>query len=304
METTKNFKGELHFDVPVGYVVDGEYTRSIELLKTNGIAEEVFSKKLAEKPYTWIANVIAVAVGKIGNVNVGSVVRDNYRKTGSVEIPKVLLNMPLADANTLLVEIHRRVWQNLIPRQEIMCKYCVKTMHADIDLSRIVMDERNQKIMDAQGDNPYEFIVADLEDGFTVNDWLNEMKKMEELGSLKDKVFNQLVFRIPTLGDAIRNERTSVTDNVKFWRKMAFDALVFIRAVKDGQVIDEFPTEQKIFLGNKLFDNYLYTADLRIVRDAIRDDLPTFPFYYTDICPCDSQREIPYAMEASSFFSV
>ncbi len=36
---------ELNFDLPIGLTVNGEYCRNVELLRSNGIAEEVFTKK-------------------------------------------------------------------------------------------------------------------------------------------------------------------------------------------------------------------------------------------------------------------
>ena len=35
------------------------------------------------------------------------------------------------------MEIHRRLWQSFIPRQEVICKYCGKRLLADIDLDKI-----------------------------------------------------------------------------------------------------------------------------------------------------------------------
>lgn len=303
-EAAKNLKGELHFELPVGFPVNNHYTREVELLKTNGVAEEVFSKKLSEKPYTWIGNVIAIATAKIGDVSVGHTVREEYLKTGSVNIPSVVMKMPLADANTMLVEVHRRVWQNIIPKQEIMCKYCSRTLVDDINLSCIELSEESKKLIADNNGNPFEFIVVTLPDGFTVNDWVKLMKKDEEYSHLIDHTFNRMIFRIPTLGDAVRNEKLSVIDNIKFWRKLSIDCLVKIEEIRDNKTIVEFPSDQLIFLGTKLFDQYLSSEDLRAIRDAIREDCPTMPFDYNDTCPCPSNKEIPFSMEASSFFSV
>ena len=304
MENCKNYEGELSFDLPVGFHLGNEYVRAIELLKTNGIAEEVFGKKLPEKPYTWIGNVIAIATGKIGNIPIGLSVRDEYLKTGVVNIPSAIMRMPLADANTMLVEIHRRVWQNIIPKQEILCKYCAKSIITDVNLSKIEMSAEYKEFLEQQGGNPLDFIVVNLKDGFIANDWLKEFKKGEDFDYLKDINFNRMIFRVPTLGDAIRNEKLAVSDNLKFWRKLALDCLVSIEQIKEDKKLTDFPTDQLVFVGSKLFSSYLSSNDLREVRDCIREDCPTLPFDYTETCPCDRQREIPYAMEATNFFSV
>jgi hypothetical protein len=304
---TQNLRGQVHFNLPIGCIINNEYVREVELLKTNGVAEEVFTKKLSEKPYTWIGNVISIATARLGSTLIGSKVREEYVKTGSVNIPAPVLKLTLADANTMLLEIHRRVWQNLIPKQTIICKFCTKTLVADIDLNKVCMHPDNQAKLDAVGDAPFEYILTDLIDGFTIDEWAKEMKKTDEFGDLLGVNFNRIIMRIPTLGDAIRNEKLAVSDNIKFWRKIAFDCIVKIQSIeiRDGKevVISEFPEDKIIFLGNRLFSTMLSAEDLRKLRDAVREEVPTMPFHYEDTCPCEMQKEIPFAMEASAFFS-
>lgn len=301
--TTVNFKNKLEFEMPLGFKVNGQHERNIELLKTNGVAEEVFLKKNSEKPYTWIGNVISIATGRIGEHSVGTKAREGYTKNGTIEIPQLVKLFPLAEANSMLVEIHRRVWQNIIPKQQIMCKFCAKTLIADIDLNRIALKEED--IEKLKNPESIEFIVVDLEDGFELNDWVKEIKKQEIYPDLMDRTFNRLIFRIPTLGDAIKNEKWSTSDNIKFWRVMAFDCLVGIQAIdkETNEKLTDVPSETFVWLGLKLFEKYLSQNDLRAVRKGMREEIPTLPFDYRETCPCDRQKEIPYAMEATSFFS-
>ena len=127
----------LFFELPVGLRINGEVHKDVELLKTNGVAEKIFVKKLSEKPFTWQGNVISAAVKRIGNIEIGPEVRKKYLEDGSVTIPLAVLKLPLAEVNTLMVEIHRRVWVSFIPKQEVICKYCGKKLIADIDLDKI-----------------------------------------------------------------------------------------------------------------------------------------------------------------------
>lgn len=303
-----NYKNKLEFELPLGLKVNGAHERNIELLTTNGVAEEVFLKKNSEKPYSWIGNVISIATAKVGDQPVGASVRAEFSKSGVVTIPHVIKQFPLAEANSMLVEIHRRVWQNIIPRQQIMCKFCAKTLIADIDLNRIALKESDlEKLKNPEA---IEFIVVDLEDGFKLDAWIKEIKKEEVLGDVIGKTMNRLIFRIPTLGDAIKNEKYSTTDNLKFWRHMAFDCLVGMDAIDRDpnsetfeKKITDVPNDKFIWLGMKLFEQYLTQNDLRAVRKGMREEIPTLPFDYTETCPCDRQKEIPYAMEATSFFS-
>ena len=137
----------LFFELPVGLRINGEIHKEVELLKTNGVAEKIFVKKLSEKPFTWQGNIVSAAVKRIGSVEIGSEVRKKYLEDGSVTIPFAVLKLPLAEINTLLVEIHRRVWVSFIPKQEIICKYCGKKLIADIDLDKIdYLPETKEKL--------------------------------------------------------------------------------------------------------------------------------------------------------------
>lgn len=291
---------ELNFNLPLGYSVNGVYTRAIKLLKGNAVSEEVFTKKLAERPNTWIGNVISVATKSIGDVPVGEAVRADYLKTGSVVIPLVVKQMPLADANTMLLEIHRRVWKAVMPKQQIVCKFCAKSLMINVDLDKVVLDEFN--LAKLEGDPEFNAIEVNLPTGLNMTMWLTENKKTDELSDLMGVTFNKLIFRVPTLGDAIKNE-AHASKSVDFWRRIALDCLVGIQQVsEDGKVLKEFPTEKFAWLGLKLF-NHFDSDDLQAIREELRDELPVMPFAYYDLCPCDFQREIPVTIEASGFFS-
>ena len=124
----------LNFEIPVGLRLNGEVYKNVELLKTNGVAEKIFTKKIAEKPFTWQGNIVSAAVKSIGPIQIGAEVRKKYLEDGAVTIPQAVLALPIAEVNTLLVEIHRRVWVSFIPKQEIICKYCGRKLIADIPL--------------------------------------------------------------------------------------------------------------------------------------------------------------------------
>lgn len=290
----------LIFDLPIGLqTVSGDAIKTVELLRTNGVAEKVFVTKLSERPYTWQGNVLSVGIKSIGDIEIGAEVRRQYLKDNAVTIPTEIKNLTLADVNTLLLEIHRRLWQNFIPRQEVVCKYCGKRLRADIDLDRIDFFEETKEAMEELPD--YTKIVVDLSDGFTPPA-LGKVTEKPEYASILLTNYNRMTFRPPLLRDAIKNERF-FTDSVGFWRRIAKDCLVQIDSVVDGKVVDTLPVEFHTFYGMKLYDEYLCGRDLKKIRSALTEYLPTLPFAYYDRCGCDEQREIPYSMEASSFFS-
>lgn len=290
----------LYFELPVGLCINGEVHKEVELLKTNGVAEKIFVKKISEKPFTWQGNVVSAAVKRIGTIEIGSEVRKKYLEDGSVTIPFAVLKLPLAEINTLLVEIHRRVWMSFIPKQEVICKYCGRKLVADIDLDKIdYLPETKEKMTEILD---YDHVVVDLKDGF-VPPAIPKITDKEEYIGLTDTEFNRFVFRVPLLEDAIRHEKY-FSDSIGFWRRIAMDCLLAVERVDEkGNVIDTLPVEFHTWYGLKMFNEYLTGADLRSIRNGIIEYLPTLPFAYYEPCGCDEQREIPMVMEASNFFS-
>lgn len=290
----------LFFELPVGLRINGEVHKEVELLKTNGVAEKIFVKKLSEKPFTWQGNVVSAAVKRIGSIEIGAEVRKKYLEEGAVTIPFAVLKLPLAEVNTLLVEIHRRVWVSFIPKQEIICKYCGKKLVADIDLDKIDYLPETKEKMGALLD--YDHIVVDLKDGF-IPPVIPKITDKAEYSGLTDTEFNRFVFRVPLLEDAIRHERY-FSDSIGFWRRIAMGCLLSVEKVDNkGNVLDTLPNEFHTWYGLKIFNEYLSGKDLRSIRNGLLEHLPTLPFAYYEPCGCDEQREIPMVMEASNFFS-
>ena len=289
----------LFFELPTGLRLNGEVHKNVELLKTNGVAEKVFVKKIPEKPFTWQGNVISIATKSIGTIEIGSEARQKYLADGSVTIPMAVLKLPLAEINTMLVEIHRRVWVSFIPKQEIICKYCGKKLIADIDLDKIDYLPEAKEAMESITD--YEHITIDLVDGF-VPPIIPKITDKEEYLGITDTEFNRIVLRVPLLEDAIRQEKY-FNDSIGFWRRIAMDCLCNIQKVENGVVTDTLPQEFHTYYGLKIFNEYLSGKDLKETRTKLLNYLPTLPYAYYEQCGCDEQREIPMVMEASNFFS-
>jgi hypothetical protein len=295
-----NFKNNLDVTLNVPYEFNGNKIDEATLLPSNGIAEEIFLKKLQDKPYTWIGNVLSAGIGYLGALEVGIPVRQEYQKTKTVAVPQIIKRLPLAEANSLLVEVHRRVWKTVVPKQSILCKFCGDHLKADVDLSNIKMSPENQEVLEKMSSTNqiFDFVVVDLVDSFTMTDLISKLNK-PDLSGMENTKFDRLTFRVPTLNDAIKNEK-HVSDSLLFWRRMAQDCLVKIESVKDNVV---FPDDYFPALGLELFKQYLSAEDLSKVRGAMREEVPTLPFTYEETCPCDQRRTIPFTMEASGFFS-
>jgi len=297
---------DLNVTLNVGYNVLGEYTKDVQLLRSNAITEEIATRKLSEKPYTWIAYVLSVFCAKIGKAEIAEGVRKTYLDTGDVVIPDVIKKIPLADANTLLLEIHRRSWQNLIPKQKIICRTCSKSLIADVDLDKIRLSAEQQKVADSITE--VHGLTVDLTAPLIFDDYIKSITKLNPedrtLDVYKGVSYNTLQFNVVTLGDCIRNE-AHVGRNVEFWRYVALSCLAGVQetdSTKDDSFISEFPMHYIKGMGLKFF--HLFDGvDLKKIRTCLIEELPTMPFGYEDECPCDLKKTIPYVMEATNFFS-
>lgn len=290
------------FELPVGLSQQGNIYKNVELLRTNGVAEKVFLKKLAEKPFTWQGNVVSIAVKSIGPFEIGSECRQNYLKDNSVTIPQIVRNLTLADINTLMVEIHRRCWVSFIPKQEVICKYCGKRLVADIDLDKIDYFPETKEQMEQFSDIGYSSIEVNLKDGF-IPPVIPKITDQEKYQGITEQCYNRFVFRPPLLQDAIKHE-AYFSDTIGFWRRIAIDCLTAIQKVNEnGCVVDTLPIEFHTYYGLKMFNEYLTGIDLRSIRTELTEHLPTLPYAYYEPCGCEDQKDIPMIMEASSFFS-
>lgn len=297
----KNLKNVFDFQLNLGVKRGKTRDRDVSLLSGNAVTEEVFTRKNADKPYTYYGNIFSVGIGSIGKELVGSEVREKYLKNNQVEIPPIVRQIPFAECNTVLVEIHRRIWKNSLPKQNIMCIACGKDITCDINLSEIEMRKDDMQAFENADD--LDFLQVDLEDGIDLTELIEKFdKEGDKYPSLRNRKYNRLIFRIPLLDDAINNEKYSM-DTVKFYRYMAADCLVAIQEVVDNKIVEEIPNTLFTWIGMKLFDQYMTSTDLGLVRKSFMDDIPQMPFDYKRVCPCPMQKEIPYSMEATSFFS-
>lgn len=288
----------LNFELPIGLVVNGDKLKDVELVDANGVAEKVILRKLQEKPYTWQGNVIAVSTKSIGNISIASEARKSFMQDGAITIPDTVNNLTLADVNTLLVEIHRRIWQSFIPKQEVICKYCGKKLVMDIDLTKIDYDEDAKALIEAAPD--YSNIIVDLPRGLEIPK--SKLTEKPDYLGVSDIVYNRFTFRPPLLSDAIRHEK-HFSDSIAFWRMVTLDCLQSVSHVEDGSETDVLPDEFKTWYGLKIFNELLVRQDLHQIRKALLEYLPTLPFAYYEVCGCDQNNTIPVTMDASSFFS-
>lgn len=279
----------------VGAVIDGSRIKEVELVPSNGVAEKVYTAKYPDSPFKWMADVLTVSIRDIGGEIVAEKARESFKKTGSFSIPECIKKLPHADVNSLLMEIHRTLWLNLIEKQTCICKFCGQTMIVDIDLNKIEMSEEDLASSEIECDSLLYMLKSPL-----IYHVRGELEK-RNFSEYDNRQYNSLEFRIPLLSDMLRHEK-SFKDTIIFWRKVALDCLTRIVMLEDGKVTDELPVEVVRPQGLGFFDDYFSGIDLKGIRDVLRNDPPTLPFYYEEKC-VNCNRMTPVTVEPSSFFS-
>jgi hypothetical protein len=162
----------------------------------------------------------------------------------------------------------------------------------DIDLTELSVPEPTDTILES--------VTVQLETGWKrIVDPSKAGQK--ELG-WEDKVFDVFELGIPTISDAIRNEKSYVASRVlDFQLKIINDRLIKLKTSKDGFVMpnDMFEAYKS---ANAFFAdrNGLYSNDRTLIRDAM-NNLPQVSLEVTamcDSCMADFQAGVSYG----SFF--
>jgi len=269
----------IEYKLPIGFKYKDTFIKTFTGYEVTGDAEVVFTKKpKPTKVYTWFAEVISVAVKSINNESIS----DEFLKTKT--IPSIIKKIPLLDAGSLLMQIHRESWEDILYDQQFLCVNCGEKINADIDLNRLEVPTKDLET---------EFLTCKLKKSYTL-----KTKGVDRFADLEGLTFDTLKFRVPTLADAIKNEGRA-KDDVLFWRMIAFDCLVDLSSSKDNHVI---PNEYRAGRGSLLFTKDIGARDLKVIRNTLKKELPSVKMYYEDTCPnCGS--ETPHIANLTNFFS-
>lgn len=292
---------DLSFELKYGALINDTKETRVELLRTNGVAEKVFVDKFPEKPYSWMGTVCAIACKSIGSEQIGASARKEFLETGNVTIPQAIQKLPLGELNSVIIEIHRRVWKSTLPEQEVVCKYCGSKSIMQIDLDKISYDEKDIEKFASLEENKEGVISVNLPEGFVFNSPKKYGTSELAYPEYDGLTFNRFKFRVPLLQDAIRNEKYN-KESIVFWRRLAFDCIVSAECVIDDVVTAELNSSVLTSFGLTLYNEMLYNKDLAAIREGLRECVPTLPFYYEDTCT-NCKRETPVTMEPSNFFS-
>jgi hypothetical protein len=291
----------LNVELKIGYTYNETPINQVTLMEISGVAEKIFSEKHAGKPYTYMAYILCGGIKSLADkFLVAEKARKDHFKSGTITIPPVILAMPLCEVNNLLVEIHRKLWKSEYKNQETLCKYCGKVGLVDVDLDRIAYTEQAAEKLKERED--WQYLVVNLKKGLHYNPPKLANGADSPMAAYAGK-YNRITLRLPKLSDVIKHEDYA-DDEVIFWQKTSLDCMVSIEEVtEDEEVLRELLKECWQPMGVKIYEN-IFREDAAKIREAIRDEVPTMPFFYLDKCPCPQKRLIPISMEGANFFSV
>lgn len=278
------------FILPIGFTHNGKDILEMPIAETGGEAEKIFTKKpSASNIYTWFGQVLSVAIESVGGDEVSS---EYIKSEDKKKIPDVVKNIPFIDAGTLLIQVQRECWEDMISDQEVKCKNCGTKLKADIDLNRIEIP--NEEVEERK---PIEFFDVKLPMTYTIQ------KSVEQLDEFNGLKFNHIKFRVATLGDAIKHEMVS-KDEVLFWRNIAFDTMVglFYKNEKTGDV-EEVPSRYITLRGKQFFTKDFNSKTLREIRKGLQVSLPSAKFFYEEECP-ECGENTPFFASVGNFFMV
>tara|TARA_Y100000034_G_scaffold29728_1_gene36159 strand:+ start:34028 stop:34870 length:843 start_codon:yes stop_codon:yes gene_type:complete len=272
--------------LPIGFKHEGQDVTEVELAETGGDAEKIFTKRASSsKLYSWMGQVISASIAQIGGVSVAS--EFFKQKDGATEIPSVIKKIPLLDVGSLMLQIQRECWEDVLENQKISCIHCGSVLEADVDL--------------------YKMPLPKSEDGKALEHYTVELSKPHKISGMPEimdeyngHLVNRIKFRTATLGDAIRHENVS-QDEVVFWRNIAFDTIVSMHYEdKDGE-ITELPDGFMAKRGKLFFTKDLSTRTLKQIRSGMTKTQPSGRLYYEDEC-AKCTRMTPFLASPVNFF--
>lgn len=283
LQDTDNQTGVLK--LPIGFSIGGKDIMELQVADTGSEAEKIYTKKPKQgKVQTWIGQVIAVSVTEIAGTPVAS---EFIKSEDKNNIPDLVKQIPFLDAATLLLQIQKECWEEVIPDQRVQCVNCGTNLKVDIELEKLAIPDNGT------GKPLHEYVVK-LKKPHIIK---TGVEILEEYEGYK---FNRLKFRTATLGDAITHEGV-MKDEVLFWRNLAFDTLLDLYHEDENGEITPVPKGFIVKRGKTLFNKDFDTKKLKEIRSGMQTTQPSMKASYEEECPSCSEMT-PLFAQPSYFF--
>lgn len=277
------------FRLPIGFNHGGQVVKRIEKAETKASAEEIYTATPdVSDLYSWFGEVIAVSCQSIAGEPVSAPFIESLSKVK--KLPSVIGKIPLVDVGSLLLQVQIFCWEDVISEQQIICRFCSKSLVGDIDLKKML-----ESMPFSEDTAPVTELTVPFGKEFTIR------SDIEQLAEFNDVVYNGAIFRVPVLDDAIRHEKIGA-DEVLFWRDIAFDCLEALVFIDENGTVERVADGYISRRGKQLFTKDWDTKTLKKIRSHLQTKLPSAKFYYEDVCPCPKRRTIAYFTDVTNFF--
>jgi len=221
-------------------------------------------KLAANHPFKWIGMVISYLVDSFGDIPV----YDEYAKNGFDinKLPEIVSEIPASDSNFILFAGHIFNFGSKIKDVKVKCRntLCDRESTFELDLSNELMvftvpDKLDfNRILEVTLPTGYKFVSSEESD---------------------PSLYRVFKFRIPVLGDAIKQERWyQPNDQGSFHERIYADCTLSVETT-DGL---EFPPERLALIGPSMY--LKLEADDNAELENIMNEIPRIDTRLTKIC--------------------
>lgn len=211
--------GKFPLILPYGYRDPaGNLVRDFDVLEVDGVFENIFTNRqyAAKRPQRWMARCASAILNTIGTVDV----RAQYKKLDCAEHPSMLDSLKLHDMTWILFCGHIKTYGPILEQLKFECPNCTApNLFTNIDLGK--------EIKVTFADEPVDEVVVTLPNG-----WQYKVKN-DSVEGVSGHTWNRMTFRLPTLKDAIYNEKHySAQAIADFNIRIAQSAILKVEAVE------------------------------------------------------------------------
>jgi len=238
--------------LPIG-IVDGErWIRDYVLRELTGADLKILQNRSINRnsPVSYIAKAISMSLESLG----GTPVYKSFASSNYETVPDIVLKLPNQDASYLMIAAHVYNYGSKIDNIEARCSNCRSTIVFGTDLNSVDV---------TRAEHPINTFTVKLEKGFS-------REGTEELVGIDGVVWDIYEFRVPTLGDMVRQERYYISDKSNFDDRVLFNCLVSVRSSEDDR---EMPESIRNIVKLDLFDK-IKARDKHLIEKAL-SRLPT-----------------------------
>lgn len=281
------------FILPIGYYKNGVPVKSLDIASISGNAEKIFTTKPKRgKLYNWFGHIVAAAVDNIAGIPVSA---PFLQKNLTDYVPDEVLEIPLVDVGSLLIQVQRACWEDHIPNQRVRCIHCSHThQNVNLDLNRIEIpqgDATPPKSFEIMFDTPVRL----------------SFPGSEIMAPFEGLMYNGITVRVPTLKDGLDAQKLvknagEEKGEIDFWREVTLNCIenFFYHDGVNARVM--LPDGFLNLRSRMLFTKDWSTKMNRHVRKMMQTTLPSAVFYYQD--ECDGCGELtPFYTNPASFFT-